>query len=468
MVDNDEEEYSRTSAERFIREYFDNPSRNTGLAVSREGAGIFQRDVLRDNFVVTMVKMSQGAVIFEGRSTHDTYGDLAASLANRLENSQFKEEVSYTLMINERFPSLEGGLQQAAIDSLLGSAPAVILYPKSWNATLLQVETDPIKKFWRSTLSSFSITSTIIYAVDSAHLLDQSSPAFQLGQLPDYFLPLVASSLSIQYASQVIEAGIAKSKNIRLSQVVLPAASNVFNFGHRSTILTPTANRNDMFDLAAGQIFVALALSIAAVFEGLQMTAGATQEAIALYPTLPVGLLKVNSIISSVLSTNLLPDLYKIADNADVHLHWLVVAGLCSFTANILQLIPVDNSAGSKLVYAALGQDSNTVTNTLFGVFKFLFFSLMLFNVGGFSSALVINKPRLLLDYLLISQLINSERETQIAVDNLSEVTESRKLLFFGFAFVLFVSFFPYATAVTTLSTSFDDSYAFLKNLVAK
>jgi hypothetical protein len=35
--------------------------------------------------------------------------------------------------------------------------------------------------------------------------------------------------------------------------------------------------------------------------------------------------------------------------------HWLVVAGACSFIANVMQLIPVDNSAGSKLVCAALG-----------------------------------------------------------------------------------------------------------------
>ena len=32
-----------------------------------------------------------------------------------------------------------------------------------------------------------------------------------------------------------------------------------------------------------------------------------------------------------------------------VHLHWLVIVGVMSFVSSVLQLIPLDNSAGSKL-----------------------------------------------------------------------------------------------------------------------
>ena len=37
------------------------------------------------------------------------------------------------------------------------------------------------------------------------------------------------------------------------------------------------------------------------------------------------------------------------ADGSLVHLHWLVIVGMMSFIASVLQLIPLDNSAGSKL-----------------------------------------------------------------------------------------------------------------------
>ena len=78
-------------------------------------------------------------------------------------------------------------------------------------------------------------------------------------------------------------------------------------------------------------------------------------------------MLKVNSIMAQLLSNSfpalaaaisssvaVNPNLDSISggggvDATLVHLHWLVIVGVMSFVSSVLQLIPLDNSAGSKL-----------------------------------------------------------------------------------------------------------------------
>lgn len=89
------------------------------------------------------------------------------------------------------------------------------------------------------------------------------------------------------------------------------------------------------------------------------------------FPTVPIAMLKVNSIMAQLLSNSfpalaaaisssvtVNPNLDSISsgvlggggvDATLVHLHWLVIVGVMSFVSSVLQLIPLDNSAGSKL-----------------------------------------------------------------------------------------------------------------------
>jgi hypothetical protein len=78
-------------------------------------------------------------------------------------------------------------------------------------------------------------------------------------------------------------------------------------------------------------------------------------------------MLKVNSIMAQLLSNTfpalagaistsvvVNPSLESInsaggVDATLVHLHWLVIVGVMTFVSSVLQLIPLDNSAGSKM-----------------------------------------------------------------------------------------------------------------------
>ena len=83
----------------------------------------------------------------------------------------------------------------------------------------------------------------------------------------------------------------------------------------------------------------------------------------------------------------------------------------------------------------------------------FIVFFLSFGSIGESANS----KPSLLVDYLLISQLGGgSNADTQIARDNLSEVTEGRKIAFFTFAALLLYAFFPAITVQEQVDRLFD------------
>ena len=81
------------------------------------------------------------------------------------------------------------------------------------------------------------------------------------------------------------------------------------------------------------------------------------------------------------------PDLFKIVidstkEDTLVHMHWLAIAGIVSFIGTLFQLIPIDNSSGSKLVYSYFGRDNAGLVASLFNLSKFIFLFLMILNIG--------------------------------------------------------------------------------------
>jgi hypothetical protein len=63
-----------------------------------------------------------------------------------------------------------------------------------------------------------------------------------------------------------------------------------------------------------------------------------------------------------------------------------------------------------KLTFAALGPEVSTAVNTLLGAAKALFFLALLLNVGGDAVTSAVAKPRVLLDYFIVSQLLVDDK----------------------------------------------------------
>ena len=404
-----------TAAERFVSEYFDEPSKSKGMILSREGAGRFQAEMLKDLFVVSSVKMCQGAVIFDGKYKAKNSAEFSEKLAEKFSSCRMNEEVEYTILMNERYPDLDKGLQQAALDQMLGRSPCVILYPKQWNSTVNSNLAGSPKKIFRSALSTLASVSSAAFAANCLDMFNPTSTYMVTGVIPDDFLPLAFLPLTIQYTSTLVETVVGRLKGFNVTSIVVPSFS-LFTFGSRSIYTTLPKNRNDIFDTAAIGVSVALMYSLAALFIGLQITASATSETVATFPSVSLALLNTNAVVSQLLSYELPQLAQEIAasgqaasistTDATVHLHWLAIAGAGSFIANTLQLIPVDNSAGSKLGQSVVGRDNFQIVSLLTGAVKFLIVFPMLFSINALS---VVTAPRLLFDYFVTSQVAGNE-----------------------------------------------------------
>lgn len=350
-----------------------------------------------------------------------------------------------------------------ALDMLQGSSPAVVVFPSSWNATFLALRNDPIRNLFRQLVSSYSATSTILVACSCFDVFNENSQFFQTGQLPDEFLPMIVTALTIQYAGAFVETVVGQLKGaspllfsplhhssphdlpdlagVNVSSAIVPSGNILFSYGPRSLYMNMPRNRNDLFDIAASGVLSTLTLSLATLSYGLKMTFEASQSALAAFPTIPAALLKVNTLLSQ-LFLNLFPDLTSaildptalpsagvgvgmgggrlLADSMGgtlIHFHWMVIVGALSFLGNVLQLIPIDNSAGSKLTAATLGKDTQTLLSASIRLFNFVLFVLFFFGVGAFSpTAPMISKARLTLDYFFVSLLISSDKVSRCMV----------------------------------------------------
>lgn len=436
------EDFGETTAEMLVIEYFDVASRKSGPVISREGAGRFQVEMLKDLFVVTSVKMSQGAVIFAGKYNTKTSAEFFEKLRTRYDASRMSEEVGFTVVMNDRILDLENGMEESALNQLLGRSPAVIVYPKEWTPSSTSSMTASARKTAASLTSSLAAMSSAAFAGSCLGMFDPASNFMATGIFPEDFLPLAFLPLTIQYTSMLAETIAGSLKGFNVTSVVVPSLT-LFTFGSRSIFTSMPKNRNDVFDVAAVGVSVALISSLAALFFGLQITASASSDVVANYPSVSLALLNTNAIVTQFLSYQL-PVAAQVTTEAAVtvgdtvlaaspavHLHWLAIAGAVTFIANTLQLIPVETSAGTKLGLAALGRDNFAPVFVLSGLLRFLFVLSTIFRV---STSAIITTPRLLLDYFVTS-LVLTEKDVRTNINN--------PLFFFIGCYSLLVNTFP-------------------------
>ena len=127
--------------------------------------------------------------------------------------------------------------------------------------------------------------------------------------------------------------------------------------------MTPPNNRDDLFDSAAVGVIVSLVSSMVLMYAGFSQTSSDIAT-VNTYPEISLSLLQINSVVAQCISSQF-PDIFqslKSEPGALVHMHSLVIAGAVSFIASTLQLLPVDNSAGSKMVCLNKNVHSSSVS----------------------------------------------------------------------------------------------------------
>lgn len=466
MLETLDDDYSDTAG-RVIKDYFDNSSRQSGLVISREGAGAIQNQLLKSLFVVNEVRLTTGAAVFNGRILGGSTEAFVKTLREKLANSTFKDEVGFILLQNEKIASLSGGLQQAAIDNLLSAGPAVIMYPKGWESNVHVSSTNPLRRVFRSLLFIVSLLSSASFSASCFNLLSPTGPLTEeFPSIPDEFLYLTIAPFIIQFVSLFIETTAAYFKGVTTTISTIPSFTLPI-FGSKVSYISLPVSRNDIFDMSALGVGSALLTSLITMYTGLQLSVGQSEAIVNAFPSVSISLLKVNSVVSQFVSYQFpgLFDMLATDPTATVHLHWLAIAGAVSMVYNTFQLFPFDNSAGSKMCYAYLGLDLNLVVSVFAGLFKGVFLITLLFTSGGTPP---LTKPRIFGDFLIASQITGDAMDNPIAMDNLTEITEGRKILFTGFFLLLLFSIFNYLDIGQDASTLFNAFLDFGKSFTTQ
>mmetsp|Transcript_6883 Transcript_6883/g.15726 ORF Transcript_6883/g.15726 Transcript_6883/m.15726 type:complete len:201 (-) Transcript_6883:347-949(-) len=120
-------------------------------------------------------------------------------------------------------------------------------------------------------------------------------------------------------------------------------------------IRKPAKNRKQLFDFALAGPLVGIIASVALLFVGLQLTASSDPQAVALFPKVPVELLRQSGLSANIIALVLgsgaiyLPDPSVVADLSSVvlSLHPFAVAGFFSAVVNALALLPIGCESGS-------------------------------------------------------------------------------------------------------------------------
>lgn len=465
-----EGDIATTSAERLVLTYFDQSSRipvlgsermsapsessldndvtrsgviGGGLGISRLGAGKFQSEVLRGAMSVTSVKLLEGAVIFEGTLLVPS-SELCEHIERRLDESpDLRGQVGFTVLMSESLPSMDQGLQKMALDILLGQSPAVIVFPKAWNSTVAAAADDSMRIWWRNVLSASSVVTSFVFAANCVGMFDEKQLLLD-GRFPDGFVGLALAPIFLSALTSALETVVAKTKGINVTTVIIPTLT-LFNFGSRATYVTMPRNRDDLFDVAAITAGFSIVNSLALTLYGLSLTASASSEVLLSYPKISSSLLQSNTVLGQLMA-NFYPawsglantvtnglgqglsgvsggfavdsgiggwvagiDMATGVGNADVfiHVHWLVVVGSSMFLGSVLQLLPIDNTWGAKMFLAVFGKEQFELL-TIFSVFfKAIIFLAPLFGGAG--------RPRLILDFILASQLAGSSSMVSLA-----------------------------------------------------
>jgi len=457
----------RSSSERIIKEYFDIQSRTGGAVINKAGAGRVQNKLLRGLFEVSGVVTVQGAVVFEGTLSPNTNKTcFTEELQTRLHETGLDKDIGIMTVMNEKYPSLDRGMASAAMDVLLGYCPAVIVYPRSWNSTVSAVKNDDFRRLWRSILNGGSIVSSGFFAAGCLGMLGENGILMQGGGIPDTFLALAFAPIAISYVSSLVETIAARSKDIEVDHVTVPTFS-VFNFGARSTYLTQPKTRTDLFDTAAIGVSTALVLSLLVTFVGLQITSSAPSAEVITFPEVSISLLTTNTFVQQLLDWKF-PGMIDAAGlGQTLHLHWLAIAGAGAFLANTLQLIPIDNNAGSKMSYAVLGKENFTILGLLFGFLKFsLIMPAFFLGEGADDAVNVMTRYKLLVDYTLVSLIAGSNNENQLAVDGLNCVSEGRLIAYAALISLVVFALVPFSHLGTDFTQWVDSSNLYLKDVL--
>jgi hypothetical protein len=263
--------------------------------------------------------------------------------------------------------------------------------------------------------------------------------------------------LSVSSFSSFIETVIAKAKGIDVINTIIPSSSLLPTFGSRSLYLNMPKSRRDLFDISIVNVAVGYVTSSILMIIGIMLSSQASSAELLTYTTIPVSLFKCNNIVGLYMNyqfPGILSDGNSVGDI--IHMHWLAIVGTVSFIATSLQLLPVDNSNGSKITFAYFGIQEYEIFDNVVNLIKFVILIPVIITSFGDQingSNIIVDMNKLVIDFLLISGLVN-ENYNQVCIYNINGLDSRRKVIFYGIVVFAIIQFIPIEYIDRIIATS--------------
>jgi membrane-associated protease RseP (regulator of RpoE activity) len=203
---------------------------------------------------------------------------------------------------------------------------------------------------WYLSIYPFLLNPTFMKRAEEQVALADASMAYDLTWLTDLSIPLFATFLGLQLAH---EAGHRVTAGIYGINVTLPTFVPSLASGITSSITnlkSPAKNREQLFDFAIAGPLTGIVGSLIALYAGLQLTVNSDPATIAMFPALPLEILRQSSLGGGMIEAVLGNGMLSIPDGAqgtqaiasmNVPLHPVALAGYISLIVNSLSLLPI-------------------------------------------------------------------------------------------------------------------------------
>lgn len=167
-------------------------------------------------------------------------------------------------------------------------------------------------------------------------------------------IPLFVGVLAIQAAHELAHYLVAKSRGIKIGVPVPVPSSQIGSLGCITPLRSFPPNRAALLDFALSGPVTALGLSIVALVAGIYQTVYASEAAIALFPVVPVAMLK-SSFLTGTLMSFLAPKAMMLPLSQPIPVHPLFMVGFSGLMSSALNLLPLFRLDGGRACSAALG-----------------------------------------------------------------------------------------------------------------
>ena len=207
---------------------------------------------------------------------------------------------------------------------------------------------------WYFSIYPFLLNPALMKRAEEQLALADASMTYDMGWLTDLAIPMFATFLGLQVVHEVghrVVAGI-YGIDITLPTFVPSIASGITS--SITNLKSPAKNRTQLFDFAIAGPLAGILASLLALYVGLQLTAASDSSTIAMFPALPIEILRQSSLggglIEYVLGNGVLgipvgAQGSQAVSSINIPLHPTAIAGYISLIVNSLSLLPIGSKS---------------------------------------------------------------------------------------------------------------------------